>query len=106
MSGRVRTATGIIALASAYFVFGKLGLSVAFLNKSASAVWPPTGIALASLLLWGGRLWPGVFLGAFLVNITTQGPLLTSVGIATGNTVEAVLGWALVRQFASGISVF
>jgi len=106
MSARVRTATGIIALALTYFVFGKLGLSVAFLNKSASAVWPPTGIALAALLLWGGRLWPGVFLGAFLVNITTQGSLLTSVGIATGNTLEAVLGWALVRRFASGTDVF
>ena len=56
--------------------------------------------------MWGYRLWPGIFLGAFLVNITTQGTLLTSLGIATGNTLEALLGAWLVNQFANGRHAF
>ncbi len=62
---RVLVAT--LGLAGVYFAAGKLGLSMARDHPSASAVWPPTGIALAALLIWGQRLWPGVFLGAFLV---------------------------------------
>ena len=41
------------AVAAAYFAAGKIGLSLAFVNASASAVWPPTGIAIASLLIFG-----------------------------------------------------
>src|SRR5690349_9140421 len=81
----------IIGLAFVYFVTGKLGLHFAFLNQSASAVWPPTGIALASVLLLGYRVWPCVWLGAFLVNITTAGTLATTICIAGGNTLEVVL---------------
>jgi integral membrane sensor domain MASE1 len=47
-----------------YFGAGKLGLALAFINPSASAVWPPTGLALAALLLYGNRLWPGIFIGS------------------------------------------
>jgi PAS domain S-box-containing protein len=96
----------ILALAAVYFGLGKFGLSLAFVNASASAVWPPTGMALAALLLWGCRLWPGVFLGAFLVNISTQGSAATSLGIATGNTLEALVGAWLVCRFARGLKAF
>jgi len=96
----------IFILAGLYFCVGKFGLSLAFVNASASAVWPPTGLALAALLLRGRRLWPGVFVGAFLVNITTQGSVSTTLGIATGNTLEAVLGAWLVGRFAGGLKVF
>src|SRR4051812_10222740 len=106
MRRSVGTIIGILALAAVYYAAGKFGLSLAFLNRSASAVWPPSGIALAALLLVGQRLWPGAFLGAFLVNITTQGSWLTSLGIATGNTLEAVVAAILVRRFASGIKAF
>jgi len=71
----------ILAFAGLYYYCGKFGLSLAFLNKSASAIWPPSGLSLAVLLLLGTRLWPGVFMGAFLVNITTHvgvGPTLGS----------------------------
>ena len=95
-----------LALAAAYFGCGKFGLSLAYVNASASAVWPPAGLALAALLFRGQRLWPGVFLGAFLVNITTQGSTATSLGIAAGNTLEAALGAWLVSRFASGLEVF
>ena len=64
-----------------YFVAGKIGLQFAFLHLSASAVWPPTGIALAAVLLLGYRVAPAIFVGAFLVNITTTGSLVSSFGI-------------------------
>lgn len=98
--------TAILGVAAVYFATAKLGLSLAFLNASASAVWPPTGIALACLLLWGRWLWPGVFIGAFVANITTQGSFLTTIGIATGNTLEAVVGALLVQRLAGGTRAF
>src|ERR1700722_3017082 len=93
--------TAILGLALVYFIAGKLGLKLAFLNQSASAVWPPTGIALAAVLLFGYRLWPGIWIGAFLVNITTTGTFATSVAIAGGNTLETLLGAWLIQQFAN-----
>ena len=102
----LRTLTEILALAAVYFCAGKLGLSWAYIHASASAVWPPTGLALAALLLWGYRLWPGIFLGAFLVNITTQGSVATTFGIAAGNTLEALLGAWAINRFANGAKAF
>ncbi len=71
------------------------------MNPSATAVWPPTGIALAACLIFGPRVWPGIGIAAFLVNLTTTGNPLTSAGIAIGNTTEALLGAWLVRRFVS-----
>lgn len=97
----------IIALLTLiYFVAGRLGLALAFVNVSASAVWPPTGIALAALLLLGYRVWPAIFLGAFLVNVTTSDSIPASLLIAAGNTLEGVLGVYLVNRFANGRQVF
>src|SRR5205814_8080976 len=89
-----------------YFLAGKLGLRLAFVHASASPVWPPAGIALAALLLFGHGVWPAIFLGAFLVNMTTFGNVATSLVIGTGNTLEAVCGAWLVNRFANGICVF
>ncbi len=93
-------------VASAYVVAGKLGLSLAFVNANATAVWPPTGIALAALLLLGYGMWPGILLGAFLVNLTTTGDALSSIGIAAGNTLEALVAARLVIAFAGGPGAF
>jgi signal transduction histidine kinase/integral membrane sensor domain MASE1 len=93
-------------IAVVYVVAAKLGLRLAFVHVSATPVWPAAGIALAALLLWGARMWPAVFVGAFLANITTAGSVATSVGIAVGNTLEAVLGAYLVTRFASGRRAF
>lgn len=101
-----RTVIAILSLAIVYFFAGKFGLSLATEHPSASAIWPPSGIALAALLLWGYRIWPGVFLGAFLVNITTEGGLATTVGIASGNTLGALVGAWLINHFANGHKVF
>ena len=96
----------IAVVAAAYIAAAKLGLTLAFVNASATAVWPPAGIALAALLLRGGRLWPAVFIGAFVANITTAGSAATSLGIAAGNTLEALVGMYLVTRFASGRDAF
>ncbi len=101
-----RTAAAILLLTALYFIAGKLGLRLAFMNASASAVWPSTGIALAALLLLGYRVWPGIFAGAFLVNVTTTGSLQTTLGIALGNTLEGLTGAYLVNRFARGRHTF
>src|SRR5712675_475943 len=89
-----------------YVIAGKIGLNLASLHASASPVWPPAGIGLAAILLLGYRAWPAIFVGAFLVNLTTAGDIATSVAIATGNTVEAIAGAWLVNRFAGGKNVF
>jgi len=102
----VRSALVALAVTAAYFAAGRFGLSLAYFHKSASAVWPPTGIALAALLLFGPALWPAIFVGAFLVNVTTSGAVATSLAIAAGNTLEAVAGAWLVRRFARGVRAY
>jgi signal transduction histidine kinase len=90
-----------------YFAAGRFGLAnFAVLHPSAAAVWLPTGIALAGLLLGGLRLTPAVLVGAFLVNVTTSGSVVSSAGVALGNTLEAVLGAILVGRFAGGCDAF
>ena len=93
-------------LVAVYFVAGKLGLTLAFVNASASPVWPPAGLALAALLLLGYRVWPAVFLGAYLVNVTTPVSVGTAIGIAAGNTLEALVAAYLVNRFANGRNAF
>jgi integral membrane sensor domain MASE1 len=95
-----------IPLAAIYTLAGKLGLALAFVNASATAVWPPTGIALAAVLVFGPRVWPGIFLGAFLTNETTAGSVVTSLLIASGNTLEALVGAYLINRFAGGRLAF
>ncbi len=96
----------LIALFAIYFLAGKLALKLALIHPSASAVWPSTGIALAAALILGYRVWPAIFAGAFVVNITTAGSIATSLGIATGNTLEAIAGAWLVNRFAGGRNAF
>jgi diguanylate cyclase (GGDEF)-like protein len=102
MEKQKKNLTAIVALAVIYFVAGKLGLTMALVHPSATAVWPCTGIALATFLIFGYDLWPSVLLAAFLVNVTTAGSVATCLGIATGNTLEGLAGAYLVKQFAGG----
>jgi diguanylate cyclase (GGDEF)-like protein len=102
----LRDAAIFAALTGVYFVAGRLGLRLASVNASATAVWPCTGIALAALLLLGYRVWPAILVGAFLVNLTTAGTAATSAGLAVGNTLEAVVGCYLVSRFAGGLHAF
>jgi signal transduction histidine kinase len=85
------------ALAVAYVVLAKVGLSVATVGKSVTLLWPPTGLALAALLLWSRSLWPAIAVGAFVVNATTPDVSLpTAAAITAGNTLEALTGAALL----------
>ena len=106
LKSRLRAIAAILALAIVYFCAGIFGLSLAFNNPNASAVWPSSGIALAAILVWGFRLWPGILLGAFFVNFTTQGSVWTALGVAAGNTSEALLAAMLLARFAQGANVF
>src|SRR5919206_1717462 len=102
-AGRVPMATGscvryvvqVGALAAVYFAAAKAGLLLATVGTQVTLVWPPTGLALAALLLGGPRLWPGVALGATLVNASTGVPVATACGMGAGNTLEAVTAVAL-----------
>src|SRR2546427_9136995 len=96
----------VAVLAAVYLIAAKLGLKLAFVHASATAVWPPTGIALAAFLVFGYRVWPGIFVGAFLANVATEGTVATSLGIAAGNTLEGVIGAYLVNRFAGGTHAF
>jgi diguanylate cyclase (GGDEF)-like protein len=95
-----------LCVCAAYIIAGKLSLRLASVHPSATPVWPPTGIAIATLVALGLRFWPSIFAGAFLVNLTTAGSVLTSVGIATGNTLEAVIASFLVIRYANGRHAF
>jgi len=92
----------VVILTATYFLAAKLGLRFAYIHPSATVVWPPSGLAVAAFLLLGLELWPAILIGAFLANLTTYGSLATSLCIAGGNTLEALLGAALVMRFAGG----
>src|SRR5215472_4455256 len=82
-----------------YLAAGKLGLSVPFTSGNVSPVWPASGVALASVLLWGYEVWPGLALGAFFINFLSPIPTLSCFGIAVGNTSSALMGGYLVQRF-------
>src|SRR5262245_17621900 len=90
-----------------YFAAAKFGFAFfALIHPSASAVWLPTGIAMAALLLGGSRLVPAIFAAAFLANVTTAGSVASSLGVALGNTLEAVVAATLVDRYAGGRQAF
>ncbi len=91
-----------VLLVAVYFAAGKLGLRLAVLNASASAVWPPAGIALAAVVLLGRWAAGAIFVGAFLVNVTTTGSMAGSLAIAAGNTTEALLGAFILTRLGGG----
>ncbi len=90
----------MLLLAAVYYGTSKFGFSLAYVAEQVTVVWPPTGISLAAILLFGWRIWPGIFLGALLTNVTAHEPVITALGIATGNTLEAFSGFWLLRRYA------
>ena len=81
-----------------YAASAKMGLTLAFVAEQVTVVWPATGIALCAVLLFGYRIWPFIALGAFIANVTTNTPAATSLGIAAGNTLEAIAGAYLLKR--------
>jgi two-component sensor histidine kinase/integral membrane sensor domain MASE1 len=102
----------ILAIAILYFVAARIGLLFAYERSNVSLVWPPTGIALAAVLVLGRRITPAIFLGAFFANYSTNLPFLASVIVAIGNSLNAFVGGSLIRRFvgrdvlANAYSVF
>ncbi|MFJ4355103.1 MASE1 domain-containing protein [Streptomyces massasporeus] len=94
----VRVALEICAVAGLYYGAAELGLLQQLVRGQVTPLWPPSGIALASLLLLGPRVWPGIALGAFLVNVTLGPSLPAVLAIAAGNTLAPVCSYILLRR--------
>lgn len=103
VSGRHLLTVSVVA--AAYFGSARLGLSLTFTIKQVTAVWPPTGIAFAALLLFGYRVWPGIFLGALVAN-SVQGMSLWAAGIAVGNTLGPLAGAFVLRRLVKFDNAF
>ena len=99
-------AVELLAIGLAYFVFAKVGLALASIHPNASPIWPPTGLALAVVMLRGYRVWPAIFLGAWLANATTAGSVYTAAAIAFGNTLESLVGGYLISRWSHGPRTF
>jgi signal transduction histidine kinase/ActR/RegA family two-component response regulator len=82
-----------------YVITARLGLSFYTVHGFATLVWPPSGIALAVLILFGRGLWPGVALGAFVVNLLIGASPVVAAGIALGNTLEAFVGAYVLKEY-------
>ena len=94
------TTTRVIILIAFYFVGGLIGKQASFLSGSVALVWPPAGISLAAILLFGYRFWPGVALGAVLFSLIDGMPFgFFTMGTAIGNTVGAVVCTFLLRSW-------
>jgi signal transduction histidine kinase len=102
--GRVsaRYLLGVLVLAGAYYGAAKGGQALRY-TGSVAAIWPPAGLGIAALYLWGVRWWPGVLLGEFVVNAellfgSDPLPLGSLVGQQLGNMAEIVVGAVLLRR--------
>jgi diguanylate cyclase (GGDEF)-like protein/PAS domain S-box-containing protein len=96
----VRWQGGIVAVpvAVVYFAVAKLGLTFSAGNDIVSAVWPPSGVALAAVFVLGYRVWPGIVVGAFFANATGDSSAAVALGIASGNALAAIsAGYMLSR---------
>ena len=89
-----------LGITLAYVLAAELGLQLAVVHNNVTAVWPPSGIALGALLLFGIRLWPAITVGAIIVDVSVGLPLLPASGIAMGNTLAAIIGLFLVKNLA------
>ncbi|MDQ6690712.1 MAG: MASE1 domain-containing protein [Gemmatimonadota bacterium] len=99
-NNRLHYVATVLLLAAIYVVGGRLGFTASAVHPVVSSAWPPSGIALAALLLMGRRYWPAITLGAFVVNLTGGIVPIAAASIAVGNTLEAVVAVWLLTSFA------
>ncbi len=90
----------IILLFFSYFISARIGLTLDPVGGFATLVWPPTGIALAALLIFGKKLWPAILLAAFFANFIQGAPWHVAFGISVGNTLEALAAVYLLHKVA------
>jgi len=96
----------VCLVAIVYFIAAQLSLSLAIPPGYATPVWPPSGLALAAALLLGSRIWPGIWIGAALANITVEASYFSTALIASGNTLEALAAGALIRRYVGDPGAF
>src|SRR5215213_2976273 len=94
-------AISVALVAVAYYAAGRIGLELAYLDGAVAAVWPPAGLGLAVLFLWGVRLWPGIVVGDLLLGDFST-PLGTVLAQTVGNTVAVVVAALLLRRLTGG----
>ena len=111
--GLAKYCAELLAIGAAYFLLAKAGLLLASIHPSATPVWPAAGLALAAILLRGVRVWPAIFAGSLTANATNEianagleGQLLASLGIAIGNTLEAVVSGQLITIWSGRARTF
>ncbi|MGW5064413.1 MASE1 domain-containing protein [Streptomyces sp. NPDC004096] len=92
------TALEICAVAALYYAVGRLGLLQQLVRGQVTPLWPSTGIALAGLLLLGRRIWPGIALGALLINMSLGPSLPAVLAIVAGNTLAPLCSYALLLR--------
>ncbi len=89
----------IAGLALTYALLAKVVLGLFSANGVTTLVWPPSGLALAALLIGGKKYWPGIFIGAIAGNLMAGSPVGISIFIALGNTLEGLTGAWLLTSF-------
>src|SRR3954467_14863287 len=97
----VRYAGALVLVTAAYYLVGRVGLELAYLNGAVAALWPPAGLGLAVLFLYGVRLWPGIVVGDLLLGAYST-PLGTVLGQTVGNTLALVMAAVLLRRLTGG----
>jgi PAS domain S-box-containing protein len=99
---KLTTFTRVVVLIAVYFIGGLVGKTTTFLSGSVALVWPPAGIALAAILLFGYRFWPGVAVGAVLFSFMNGVPLgFFTLGTAIGNTMGAIICTFLLKRLVA-----
>jgi signal transduction histidine kinase len=101
MNRHLRYVGAVGGVGAIYWLAAKAGLQLAYLHGSVAALWPPVGVGMAALILYGRRLWPGIVLGDLAVADFTQ-PAGTILGQTVGNTLEVLIAAVLFCRLAEG----
>jgi PAS domain S-box-containing protein len=97
-TGGLADAVLFASVGTFYLGAAKLGLALSVAHGVITPVWAPTGIALASMVLFGRRVWPAILVAAFIANATSGASLPVALAISVGNTLEAIVGSALLSH--------
>ncbi len=95
---RTQWLAAVLLAATVYYGAARLGFAISFVHGTVSAVWPPTGLALALVLIGGPRMLPAIFIGELAADVLNGSPPGLSLAFALGSTCEALAGYALLRR--------
>ncbi|MGH7858955.1 MAG: MASE1 domain-containing protein, partial [Candidatus Binatia bacterium] len=98
LSRLVRRGVSILLLAGVYLAFARLGMQLALPGEHVSPIWPPVGIALGALLLWGRWLWPGIWLGSLTADLLNGASPALALFMSIGSVLAPVIGAELLRR--------